>query len=90
MTNFEKAIVLNRIESFIKYNDYGLYMSKCIIKSYKRHCKKCPTSEFYWQKLAYYKSCYRQHKQALKDLREMQELLNGQGNLRERTRIRGT
>lgn len=46
MTNFEKA--QSKLRSLIWWYEYNMYLTKCIVKAYKRHCKKCPTSEFYY------------------------------------------
>ena len=73
MTNFEKA--QSKLRSLIWWHEYNMYLTKCIVKAYKRHCKKCPASEFYYEKLQAYKSSYRQHKDFLKNLKELQELL---------------
>lgn len=73
MTNFEKA--QSKLRSLIWWNEYNMYLDKCIVKAYKRHCKKCSNNEFYYQELQACKSSYRHHRDTLKNLRELQELL---------------
>lgn len=73
MTNFEKA--QSKLRSLIWWHECNMYLTKCIVKAYKRHYKKCPASGFIMKKLQAYKSSYRQHRDFLKNLSELQELL---------------